>query len=49
LADKEDQLRTLFKRGGSSLDGLIDALQLEQLDAVPDDIALLNMCGAQHA
>ena len=49
LADKEDQLRSIFKRGGSSLDGLIDALQLDQLDAVPDDIALLNMCGAQHA
>ncbi len=49
LADKEDQLRKIFKRGGSSLDGLIDALKLEQLDEVPDDIALLNMCGTQHA
>jgi len=49
LADKEAQLRTIMTQCDSSLDGLIKVLKLDGLETVPDDIALLNMCGESYA
>ena len=49
LADKEEQLRKVLQQCGSRLDGLVDALDIDNLDAVPDDIALLSICGEAHA
>ena len=49
IADKEEQLRTVLKRCGSSLEGLVDALSIDSLEAVPDDIALLSICGDAYA
>ena len=49
ITDKEEQLRTVLKRCGSSLEGLVDALSIDSLEAVPDDIALLSICGDAYA
>jgi sigma-B regulation protein RsbU (phosphoserine phosphatase) len=49
LADKEEQLRKVFQQCDSRLDSLVDALDIDSLDAVPDDIALLSICGEAHA
>jgi sigma-B regulation protein RsbU (phosphoserine phosphatase) len=49
LADKEEQLRKVLKQCDSRLDCLVDALDINNLDAVPDDIALLSICREAHA
>lgn len=45
LKDKEVQLPQLIARHGSSLDSLLDALQLSGLDSSPDDISILFIRG----
>ena len=49
IADKEEQLRTILQQSGSRLQGLVEALNINSLDAVPDDIALLSICGEAYA
>ena len=49
IADKEQQLRTILQQSGSRLQGLVEALNINSLDAVPDDIALLSICGEAYA
>lgn len=41
LADKEAKLLSLVKEGGETVDGLFEKLQLENWDALPDDITLV--------
>lgn len=47
--DKEEQLRSLLERNQSRLKYLVEALDIDQLEAVPDDIALLSICGESYA
>jgi sigma-B regulation protein RsbU (phosphoserine phosphatase) len=49
IADKEEQLRKILQQSNSRLEGLVDALNINDIDAVPDDIALLSICGEAHA
>tara|TARA_B110000503_G_scaffold74848_1_gene115564 strand:- start:6470 stop:7663 length:1194 start_codon:yes stop_codon:yes gene_type:complete len=49
LEDKEEQLRQVLQQCDSRLEGLVGALDIDSLDAVPDDIALLSICGEAHA
>jgi sigma-B regulation protein RsbU (phosphoserine phosphatase) len=49
IEDKEEQLRQVLKQCDSRLDGLVGALDIDSLDDVPDDIALLSICGEAHA
>jgi len=49
IADKEEQLRNVLQQCGSRLQKLVDALNINSLDAVPDDIALLSICGEEYA
>ena len=47
--DKEEQLRKVLQTCDSGLDGLVNALNINSLEAVPDDIALLSICGEAYA
>ena len=49
IEDKEEQLRQVLQQCDSRLEGLVGALDIDSLDAVPDDIALLSICGEAHA
>jgi sigma-B regulation protein RsbU (phosphoserine phosphatase) len=49
LEDKEEQLRQVLQQCDSRLDGLVGSLEIDSLDSVPDDIALLSICGEAHA
>jgi hypothetical protein len=49
IADKEEQLRNVLQQCSNRLEDLVDALGIDSLDAVPDDIALLNISGEAHA
>jgi sigma-B regulation protein RsbU (phosphoserine phosphatase) len=49
IADKEEQLRNVLQQCGSRLQKLVDALNINSLDAVPDDIAMLSICGEAYA
>ena len=48
-ADKEEKLRTILQQCDSSLSGLVSAVGIDDLDSVPDDIALLSICGDNYA
>ena len=49
IVDKEEQLRKVLQTCDSGLDGLVNALNINSLEAVPDDIALLSICGEAYA
>jgi sigma-B regulation protein RsbU (phosphoserine phosphatase) len=49
LEDKEEQLRQVLQQCDSRLDGLVGSLEIDSFDSVPDDIALLSICGEAHA
>jgi hypothetical protein len=42
-------LRQVLQQCDSRLEGLVGALDIDSLDDVPDDIALLSICGEAHA
>ena len=47
--DKEEELRNILQQCDSSLSGLVSTLDIERLESVPDDIALLSICGDNYA
>ena len=49
MTDKEEQLRTIFQQCGSRLNRLVSKLDIDNLESVPDDIALLSICGETYA
>lgn len=49
LVDKEEQLRKAVQQCDSSLQGLVSSLKINSLESVPDDIALLSICGEAYA
>ena len=49
LVDKEEQLRSILQQCDSGLQGLVSRLKIDSLESVPDDIALLSICGEAHA
>ena len=46
--DQEAELITILQRHGCHISGLIDGLELDKYDQVPDDIAVLSIVGESH-